>query len=306
MDKGQIDLVKYQGNIKFKMFPKLLKKTIDFFKEELDDDIRKEINKLIINSDMYKGLMEEYDKYIDKLAMFFKREGVTDGLGITMFYKELLEEGYLSYNKINKYNDYMLGEEYRRYYHYYLLPFIGCGCKVVTGKSVCRHNTDLLVKLGNRVGVKSLYTFVFDGNEKVGEKKPDHALAIIIDNDIVFGYCPTIDIYSNILKRETSDNIGYKYFYLKSIEDNCNFIAPLEDNEDYINNLYNNFDYLEITNEYVKKRYSQILIQRLDEERDGILEEFYNETKPNLDIINRKVNELSPTKKGKLKQLIIK
>lgn len=197
----------------------------------------------------------------------------------------------------------MISEEYYRYYHNYLLPFIGCGCKVATGNSVCRHNAELLVKLENKIGVESMYTFVFPGNGKTLNKKTNHALAIIIDNDKCFGYCPTTDVYSNIIKMEVTDN---KYFYLKNIEDDYNFIAPLKQNEDYINNLYNNFDYLGISNEVLKERYSQILIQRLDEEREGILEQFYNGTKPNLDIINQKVNEISPLKRGKIKHLVIR
>ena len=316
MSVGTIDLVKYQRNLKIKAILNIVKKliimqnskeySIGMLEEEKDYTLRTEIRNIIIHSDMYNCLMEEYNKYLDKLTIFFKREGITDGLGVAIFYKELLEEGYLSYNKTCKANKYMLSEEYINYYCYYLLPIFGCGCRVATGNSVCRNFTDLLVNLENRIGNKSMHTFAFPDDENRKTTKVNHAFATIIDNDRCFGYCPTMDVYSNVLKEKIIDNKEFKYLYFKDIKDDCNFIAPLEDNEDDIINLYNKFNYLGIDDEYINKRYSQILIQRLDDERDGTLENFYNEIKPNLDIINKKVNEISPIKKGKIKHLIIK
>lgn len=323
-----IDLVKYEKNIKKKEFFNLLEKIIELKKdktinklryknklslliEEYHNTVNKQLLFIIINSEMYKELCDEYYKYLEKIITFFVTEEILDGLGVALLYQELLDQGYLSYNKTHRYNNYMAKEEYKKYKLKYEIPHLGC--RVATGKSLCRHMTDLLVSIENIINNKAVYTNCFRDNKDIDYNliynKCNHALAIIIDNNNCFAYCPTSGEIFNIFSTQKSINGKiYKYLYLHNIDNESvnNYIVPINSNIDFINDIHTNFIYNRITKEKIQKRTTQIIIKILEEERKGILNKFYNELKPNSEIINKKINEISPAKREKIKKLIIR
>ncbi len=276
------------------------------------ENLKSELANVIINSDMYKSLEEYYYTYLLKLATFFKEEGITDALGISLFFQELLDSGNLSYNRKHSYNYSMTKKDYIKNKLKYESELLGS--YVITGSSVCRHMAYLLVDLENQLEKEAYNTNVFIENERLitnlKRSNTNHSVTLIIDNELLFAYCPTTKRILNI-NFDSKDYFydHYKYFCFTNVnkaysEYYNNFIAPLDNNYD-IEKLYNNCIYKKLTEGELTKRKMQIALQFFEEETNGSIDEFYNKTKDDLESINQKIYELTPHEKGKVKSLII-
>lgn len=276
------------------------------------ENLKSELANVIINSDMYKSLEEYYYTYLLKLATFFKEEGITDALGISLFFQELLDSGNLSYNRKHSYNYYMTKKDYIKYKLKYENELLGS--YVITGSSVCRHMTYLLVDLENYLEKEVYNANVFTENKSLVKNlkniNTNHSVAIIVDKDLLFAYCPTNKRILDVsFASKTNGYDGYQYFYLTNISKTYkeyynNYIAPLDNNYD-IERIYNNNSYRSLTEEELSKRKVEISLQFLDEELNGSINNFYNKTKKDLDLISKKIFELTPSENGKVKSLII-
>ncbi len=326
-----IDLVQYEKKIKKEISKKVYRQLLlklrlegfsslfDFnlikniiFRNNYSETIKLEIANVIVNSDMYKSLEEEYYKYLSKIAIFFKEQGINDGLGIALFFQELLDSGNLSYNRKHSYNYDMTKKDYIKHKLKFENELLGS--YVITGSSVCRHMAYLLTDLENRLEKEAYNTNVFIENNNLitnlKNSNTNHSVVLIIDKDLLFAYCPTNKRILDVnIDSKTSYYYDYSYFHLTSIREKYkeyyhNYIAPIDNNYD-IEEIYNNYIYRKLNEEKLTKRKIQISLQFLDAQTNGSIDNFYNRIKSDIDLINQKIYELTPQEKGKVKKLII-
>lgn len=130
--------------------------------------IREEIRK----TDTYKKSREEYQKYIEKLALFMtKRLGIKDSTQISLIYNKMLDEGFLSYNKAHEYS-----LKYNQNSQYELFELLGI--RIATGSSVCRHNAASLTDLQNEIGNKVYFVsnIAIPSSEMNPDDTPEHMI----------------------------------------------------------------------------------------------------------------------------------
>lgn len=204
---NEIDLIKQKELIEFCPFSfspynvlKLLKARNIFLEDvrNLQNEIRK--------TDTYQMLADEYHIYMDLLSSFFQQQGITDYMKVNVFYQNLLNLGYLSYqnNYIYDYDD--LSDEYYIFECKELY-----GARVASGTAVCRHTTMMLNNLQNILKNHSYYLSVFTESSRILEeklakrlqiKRANHAINLLETEDgLFYGYCSTEELFLNIRQR---------------------------------------------------------------------------------------------------------
>lgn len=208
---NEIDLIKQKEQLiescplsfAFYNIPKLLKTRNTFLEgvHNLQNEIRK--------TDTYYMLANEYQIYVDLLSSFFQQQGITTSKKVNIFYQNLLNLGYLSYQNSYTYDYAKLSSNY---------CIFECkeleGARVASGIAVCRHTTMLLNDLQNMLKNRSYSLDVFTENsgisgilaEKIARQlqieEPNHMINLLkTDDNLFYGYCSTHESFFNIKQK---------------------------------------------------------------------------------------------------------
>ena len=264
------------------------------------------------NTDTYKECMSTYDQYIDKYADFLRSLGMTKPEEVSLFFQYMLDNGLLSYKKNHHYDRSLLHFNTQQYQLASILELDEFfGCYVATGASVCRHMSSLLTDLQNRVGnsAYNVYVNFIDSSNDI--KKANHQYTLINDqDDKIYGYCPTNKVFMELKNIILMDDLpDERLIYTRSIitQNNDSKIVS------YINEKYNNELNLNLFDVDIDS-YKKIDINQLNElylytsdyieNHKSIFEEFYQDTKQDLELISKSIKKMVP--KQAVKELKIR
>ncbi len=136
------------------------------------------IKNILVNTTTYKECEEEYNKYIEQVAKLIRGIGLTSSKEIILYLEMLMLSGCFSKNHTHTYHDFK--------YEYVDIASIA-GARVLTGKSVCRHQSSFFVDVLNNLGFESTNITVTRAEKdpvqlaKSRKKKWNHAVVGIAD-----------------------------------------------------------------------------------------------------------------------------
>lgn len=336
---NEIDLIRQKEIIEACSFssslsiPKLLKERRIFL--ENVEILRNEIRK----TEIYHTLADEYQMYIDLLSSFFQQQGITDSKRVNIFYQNLLNLGYLSYQNSYTYDQDYLSNNYGMFECEELK-----GARVASGIAVCRHTTMMLNDLQNTLKNHSYYLSAFAERgilvEKIARRlqlaelaKPNHAINLLkTDDDLFYGYCSTGKLFFNIIQKDNElilssapssrrDTFSLKISKAQSEEEKWqNFLQEnkCNEHEDRLNKIFNlpsiSIHFKCTYNQKIKteplnsgqlmKLEKEVFKQTIDNKKE--IEEFYGQTKEQLYRIHSLHNRIVPLTKEKVKSLRIR
>ncbi len=305
------------GHLLFFTFS-LVSSFIKYEKNKGDNSVANSLMNSLRQSDEYHQCINVYEKYLDDFSSFLKSLDITDSFEVALAYQYMLNNGLLSYSKKHGYDTYIAAGKAADIIKKCELDEL-FGCRVATGRSVCRHMSSLLTDLENRVGNEAHNLYVnkyHTTNEKEVDLTTDyvnHQMTILNEQDKYYIYCPTCSesLYLKAIDSSISQN---NYLMCKGSEKSLSVSSKItniilsndELEEDFINNLFNgNIQYLseeELALNLFKK---QIKIAYLTQHKSDEFNDFYLETKDKLDTINRIITHIQPLHELP-KKLIIK
>lgn len=314
---------------------KLVKKRANLY-QDLQTEIRR--------TDTYKILVDEYQSYIGELATFFQQQGITDSKEVNVFYQNLLNLGYLSYQNNYTYDFEYVSDNYR---HFECMELEGA--RVVDGTAVCRHTSMTLKDLQNQLGNNCYQLDVSESSDKLLKKilkclgVPNHTINLLeAEDNSFYGYCSTRETFLNIRKEgkklvilsvpsSRNQTTSSVLSYFQSEEEKWRFFHT----EDFINqsdNVLNEYYDQMGTSEFAShirlvsgnmtcpynkelniKQLNPNEIMNLEQKiihqtiaSTKEIKEFYNQTKGQLYRIHSLYNSIVPLTNEKIKKLVIK
>lgn len=284
---------------------------------EINNDSAIIIQETLRNTDTYKICLDTYFKYIDKYVFLLSNLGIKDSNEIAILYQYMLDNGLLSYNKQYSYDKEKMTKKLHQYIGLFELDEL-TGCKVATGVGVCRHSSSQLTDILKRVGYNS-YNFYVEGltdntfnTDTYKLNRINHQYTIIENGDQkYFGYCTTSKSFI-----ELDFDFDDKYIHVSTIpliegEKLHESIIPLDFNLLVYDNKKIVLDLLNRKKEAFREMNLSLLIhqyiemENLIRNNNMLLDEFYENTKEDLEIISNNYKKVVPSS-GKIKQLKIR
>lgn len=145
-------------------------------------------------TETFKTCQEEYDKYITEVAKLIKNTGLTSSKEIIAYLHLLLTSGHFSKN---------FNHKYKIFAHEKMELVEICGARVLTGKSVCRHQSSFLVDVLNKLDITAANISVIQTSHdpiKLAKQKHkiwNHAVVSVKENGQMYLFDPTCGQYSS-------------------------------------------------------------------------------------------------------------
>ncbi len=136
----------------------------------------------------YKECKEEYKRYIEEVAKLIKKAGLASSKEIIVYIEMLMTSGYFSENHEHIYHNYQ--------YEYIDMVEVA-GARVLTGKSVCRHQSTFIVDVLNSLGyhASNMSVIATPYNPvklaKTKHKRWNHSVLGIADQGEMYLFDPT-------------------------------------------------------------------------------------------------------------------
>lgn len=273
---------------------------------------------IIKESDIFKECNYEYKDYLKKLSIFFKSLKIQSPLDVALFNQNMLDDGYLSYDNHHEYKKFKKNNEFETSE---LL-----GCRVVTGKSVCRHMASFLTDLEKEIGNDSfnIPITIITASEIIKDiniiNNPlvNHLITGIREGEQVYGYDPTMRSIVNlngqesilkIIKLVQPNQIYGTEISIDSL-DNRNIyilkdiITNKPEYQEALTLLNKDIEFKEIDHFDILGK-TQTIKKQYQENTDEV-NDFYNETKQQLIRLKELSEHIAPLSDKKVKHLILK
>lgn len=314
--KGSIDYLKFLGSSLLLVSTILLYENIKQKNRKINYDTAIIIQDALRKTDTYKICLETYNNYLDKYTDLLKKFGISSGDEVSILYQYMLDSGLLSYDKKYHYEKELMTKRLHKYIGLYELDEL-TGCKIATGVGVCRHSSSQLTDIQNRVGNASCNFYVEGISDdftidKYKLRKINHQYTITKDQEQrYFGYCTTSRCFVHL-----DFDFGNRYIHASTIpliegEISYETIIPLDfnlqihENEMVVRDLlyrknesYKDIDPILLTDKHIE-------IENLIQKNKNAFEEFYQNTKKDLEIISDSYNHIVPST-SKIKELKIR
>lgn len=247
----------------------------------------------LINSEIYKECISEYDNYLTNLAKLYEEMKLTDPMKSSIAFDILLHKGNFSHNHKYNYTIYKYNNDYE-------IDEI-LGSRVATGNTVCRHEssmlTDLEKKLGNNSYNLSVYTQQKDnnGNINTDDIHVNHRITIIEEEGNIYASDPTNRCFiSNFKQYDNKYIYGEPISLCKNINNNSIFVI-IDENQKNINSESAN-----LSKENINQKYKEVLstiYYNID-----LISDFYDESIYQLEKISELNKTLIPLSNQKIKK----
>lgn len=271
--------------------------------KECFNEFKNEIKK----TDKYKECIEEYNKFIHNLANLIKYLNLSNTKEIIIFYEYLLQAGLLSKKSEETKT---INHEYHNF-EYEKNPMEELtGARVAGGKTVCRHQSAMLINLLNELGIKacniSAHTATLEEAKRLMRKKSkklNHSMVGIIEGDNKYIFDCTVDSFVSIDKEK--NNLAKRFEY----EKNYYYYLPKEFKNFNINTLEIRMSFEKIKKSELNKEELVKLrekIQKIIEDQHKIIASFYLANERIINRISELENELCPHSDEPINEWILK
>ncbi|MBQ8193193.1 MAG: hypothetical protein IJZ46_03890 [Bacilli bacterium] len=207
---------------------------IQLLNKKTENECNRTFEEEIKKTDQYNECISEYNQFITNLAILIKKLNITNPKEIILFYECLLNQGLLSKkSEVTK----LINHEYYNYKYEKNVMEELTGARVASGKTVCRHQSAMLIDLLIELGIKacniSAKTTTISEVKKLikkRSKKLNHSMVGVIEGDNKYIFDCTVGSFvtsepNGLAKRyKTEDEIcyylpkEYKNFNKKSLE----------------------------------------------------------------------------------------
>lgn len=192
-------------------------KVYNEFKNVFDNKIKQ--------TEEYQTCIKEYKEFVKNLASLIKYLKIENPKEIIVFYEILLNSGLLSKKseETGKFH-----HEYRLYKHEINPMEELSGARIASGKTVCRHQSAMLIDLLNELGIKACnisckHVGLKEAKKLIKRKSKDynHSIVGIIENDNKYLFDCTIDTFAEVSQEKKHKNslannieVDDNYYYL--------------------------------------------------------------------------------------------
>lgn len=220
---------------------------------------KEDLINIIRETNEYKKCMRLYDEYITHIASFIKQFDLKESLNTTILLDLLLKSGYITYNDNPVFKSY--SNEIT------IVPEL-TGARVVSGYSVCRHQSCFTKDVLNELGFQTAVLNVMKSKESNIIKiitspslSLNHAVVVIGDEDGKYIYDPTISIFAQTAKKYYSNKI-YSQLLAEAVVNEPFFYYIGDKLETF--NRNNNYNY----DELLKKDYKELEADDIEQRRE--------------------------------------